>query len=71
MPKSFDNRYIQKVLLFLAAGSLYSESFLSKKTNKQKKTSPINFRIIFLAPPFLGLTSFPTKHLMIENFPNL
>ena len=35
MPKAFDNRYIFKILLFLAEGILYSESFLSKNKSHQ------------------------------------
>lgn len=42
MPKVFDNRYILKVLLFLAAGIAYNESFLSKK-----KQIPSTSRLFF------------------------
>ena len=35
MPKALDNRYIFKILLFLAEDILYSESFLLKKKRKK------------------------------------
>lgn len=67
MPKALDNRYIFKILLFLAEDILYSESFLLKK---KKEKNPINFKVIFPAPPLVSPICFPRKLLMIGSFPN-